>query len=410
MAIAFKLFILLSLANEGYASAVQKRASPIAAIIEIANSALSIFTTVSDLFQTSTERNELENLTRQIIFLKESVNNAISLLRSLAHDIFKLFLRVYINTIESCEIDYRTYMTNPTDAAKNNLLKCHYIMQNVRPLGNYLRGEPIHENRRLFDFYIDEDGVCDGQAIESVLKNLFAEYVIGCNIAITIEYIENDGKSGHYANECEGTMSKIIKNTKHLYKDCARHSYKNFTSSVQTLFKNVNALTSLKDLHANLSAKYPWFEFIIIQMSKSSKAKLGGNFSVAHFEINSANFTFALFVFDRSTKVSMEKQNFSLAIDVDEKDYKGHYFGNSPMLIGHFAGLPIRIVGFAQENNLSCNNTKKYACPSPTQEKTENKTSEPTDISPSMFPGYSNSCFITLCGTIAFALKHLLTT
>ena len=410
MAIFFKLFILLSLANQGYVSAVQKKTFPFIPIFEMTDSALSIVTTISDLFQTSTVRNELDNLTREIFSLKEFMNNAISLLTNLSDDIFKLFIRDHINTIESCEIDYRTYMANSTDAAKNNLLKCRNIMLNVRPLGNYLSGLPILENRRLFDSYINKAGVCNGQAIDSVLKNMFADFCIGCKIAKTIEYIENDGKSGHYANECQETMSRISMNTKQLYKNCARHSYKDFNNSVQTLFKNVSAFTSLKELRANLSAKYPWFEFIIIQMSKFSKAKVGGNFSVAHFEMHGENFSYAIIVFDESTKVSIEKQNFSLAIDVNEKNYKGHYFGNSTMSISHFAGLPIRFKGFAQENNLSCNDrnnseNNEYACPSPTQEKNAKETYVCTNISPSRFPGYSNSIFITLCGTLAFALN-----
>lgn len=409
-----KLYILLLLANVGYASAVQKKVSPISVVVEIANSALSIFTTVRDLFQTSTEKNELENLTREILSVKESVNNAISLLETLAHDMYIHFIKDFINEIKSCEKEYENYMTNSTDAAKNNLLKCSNIMKDVvRTLGDYLRGEPDLKNRRLFDFYKDEDGVCRGQDIESVLKNLFVDFVIGCNIAITIEDIENDGKSGYYANECKGTISEIINYTKQLYKDCARHSYKGFNSSVQTVFRNVSASTSLKDLHANLSSKYPWFEFIIIQMSKFSIAKVGGTLSVAHYEMHGANFSYATFVFDISTKVSMEKQNFSIAIDVDEKDYKGHYFGNSTMSISHFAGLPRRFVGFAPEINFSCNDrnnseNNEYACPSPTREITDENTC--TNISPSMLSGYNNSLFITLCGILAFALNHLLTT
>lgn len=331
-------------------SAAQKKTSLVSGMLEIANSALSMITAVGELFETSTGRNELEHLMKDISDLKKAFEDALTNMGAkMDQNTYKEIITRYTDKIESCKVDYINYKTNSTDVAINNLLKCNDIMWSVRSLKKYLTGKQIYDTKNLFDLYRKESGVCDGYAMDRIYKEFFAHYVIGCIIATEIESVENNGKRGYFADECKHTMSEIITYAGDLYRDCAQNSYAEFCS-VQT---KTTTLTSLKDLYADLSEKYPWFSFVIVKLRKGSKAKVGGNLSVGHYQIQGQEDSYGITVFDVFTEVSREKHNYSLAIDVDVKDYKDHFFENNTMTVSYFANLTWRFVGFATENNWS---------------------------------------------------------
>lgn len=122
--------------------------------------------------------------------------------------------------------------------------------------------------------------MCNGSVIDAVYKSVFAKFVKGCEVASSMEELEND-ESSLYAKECENTTSTINDYMKRLYHNCATSSCKTFHCSVQRLVKGSH-LTSQKYLHGNLSEIYPCFNFLIFKLSKVSKATATGNFFVRH--------------------------------------------------------------------------------------------------------------------------------
>nr|XP_022288112.1 uncharacterized protein LOC111100476 isoform X2 [Crassostrea virginica] len=331
-------------------------------ILEAANSAVSLFTTISDLFQISTEKNELQLLAETLSELKHNLKIGLnSLLIRLEKSIYQNALTRYIDKINSCKKDYFNYVANPSDAAKRNLVKCSDIMESVRPLGNLLSGQRIFDSHPLFDLYKDGEGVCNGSAIESISKNLFADYVIGCTVASTIEAFENGVNTTLYGNECKDTISKVITYMRRLYSDCALPSCKTFHCSVQSLFGEIPP-TSSQDLYSKLSEMYPWLNFLVFKLSKRGKVTAGGNFSIGHYDSHWINgYQYDIFFFDAYIQIIKESLNYSIAIEVPEELYDGHYFGNSTMTKIYFNGLTLTtFVGYASENNALCNDTSEY--------------------------------------------------
>ena len=106
-------------------------------ILEAANSAVSLFTTIGDLFQISSEKNERQQLTEVLSELKHNLKIGLnSLFVRLEKSIYQNALTRYIDQINSCKKDNDNYVANASDAAKRNLEKCSDIMENVRPLGD----------------------------------------------------------------------------------------------------------------------------------------------------------------------------------------------------------------------------------------------------------------------------------
>lgn len=331
-------------------------------ILEAANSAVSLFTTIGDLFQISSEKNERQQLTEVLSELKHNLKiGLISLFVRLEKSIYQNIITPYIDKINSCKKDHDNYVANASDAAIRNLKKCSDIMESVRPLGNLLSGERIFDSHQLFDLYKDGEGVCNGSAIESISKNLFADYVIGCTVATTIETFESGVNTMLYGNECKDTISKVITYMKGLYSDCALPSCKTFHCSVQSLFGQIPP-TSSQDLYSKLSEMYPWFNFLVFKLSKRGKVTAGGNFSIGHYDSHWINgYQYDIFFFDAYIQITQESLNYSIAIEVPEELYDDHYFGNSTMTTIYFNGLTLRtFVGYASENNALCNDTLEY--------------------------------------------------
>ena len=234
---------------------------------------------------------------------------------------------------------------------------CSDIMGSVRPLGKYLSGARTVDGLLFFDFFRNEEGVCNGSAIESVFKALFADYVIGCSVATTIEEIENGANTRLYANECNDIMSTVVDYIKRSYSECAPPSCKSFHSSVQRLFQN-NQISSPKDLFEKLTDEYPWFHFLIFKFLKGGKATASGNFSIGHDDGHWKNeYQYEIFFFDANLEITTEKNIYSFTIQVHEKFYIGHYFGNSTLNMSFQSGFLFRAFrGFATENNEFCTN------------------------------------------------------
>lgn len=58
-------------------STAKKKTSPISGILEMANSALSLITAICELFETSTKRNELEHLMKDVLSLKKNLEDSL---------------------------------------------------------------------------------------------------------------------------------------------------------------------------------------------------------------------------------------------------------------------------------------------------------------------------------------------
>ena len=324
--------------------------------LEATDTALSLFGTILDLFEIATEKDDYQELTKQLSDFQHNLNSGLSsLFLRLDKSTFQNALTGYVNTIDSCETDYLNYVTDPSDASMKNLLKCNSIMESVRPLGKYLSGTRIFDGPLLFDLYKNNEGICDGSAMESVYKTLFAEYVIGCTVATTVERLEHNANTSLYAGECRDTMSKVKDYVKSLYHNCARPSCKIFHCSVQTLFSK-NPPVSPKDLHEKLSQIYPWFNFLVFQFSKGGKTKLGGNFLARHDDDHLTNkSTYDIFYFDGFTQLTKEKQKFSLVVEVSKSLLIDQYFGNSTMEVNFHDGLELgTFVGYAPQTNSLC--------------------------------------------------------
>lgn len=134
-------------------------------------------------------------------------------------------------------------------------------------------------------FYLkDSNGVWNGSALDStcIFKTLFADSVIGCTVATTIERIEHGGIASLNAIECKDTMSKVVDNVKNLYQNCAPPSCRTFHCSVQSLFSRYPP-GSPNDLHSRLSEMYPWSNFLNFEFSEGGETKVGWNFFVRHY-------------------------------------------------------------------------------------------------------------------------------
>nr|XP_022289628.1 uncharacterized protein LOC111101433 [Crassostrea virginica]XP_022289629.1 uncharacterized protein LOC111101433 [Crassostrea virginica] len=322
--------------------------------LDVTGTAMSLFGTILDLFEIATENDDYQELTKQLSDFQHNLDSGFSSLFSrLDKSTFQNALTGYVNTIDSCETDYLNYVTDPSDASMKNLLKCNGVMESVRPLGKYLSGTRIIDGPLLFDLYKNNEGICNGSAMESVYKTLFAKYVIGCTVATSVERIEHTANTSVYATECRDTMSKVRDYVKILYNDCARLSCKVFHCSVQTL---LNPPGSPKYLHEKLSKNYPWFNFLVFQSSKGGKTKLGGNFLARHDDHHLTNkTTYDIFYFDGFTQLTEEKQNFSLVVEVSKYLLNGQYFGNSTMEERFHDGLEHgTFEGYAPKANSLC--------------------------------------------------------
>ena len=334
-----------------------KTMGKVSLVKEVANTALSLFTTIMDLFELSTEKNELEQLTVEISEIKQILKTGLnSFLVRLDKSTYQNTLTGYINKVDSCEIDYLNYVVSPSDASKKNLVKCSDIIESVRPLGKYLSGSRIFDGPLLFDLYKDSNGVCNGSAMESIFKTLFAEYAIGCTIATTIERIEHSENASLYANECKDTMFKIVDYVKSLYQNCAPPACRNFHCSVQSIFSKYPP-GSPDDLHANLSEMYPWFNFLIFEFSEGGETIVGGNFFVRHDDDHMLKGSkYDIYFFDGDIQITTERQNYSLAIQISQNLLISYSFGNSTMTSVFYNGLPYgTFLGFAAKNNSLCN-------------------------------------------------------
>lgn len=327
-------------------------------ILQAAKSALTFIETIVDVFTTSEEEKQLEDLTKEMSSLKQNLRTELnSLLATLHENSYKTVLTVHTDKIESCEKDYFNYVSSSSNATLNYLKKCNNIIDSVRTLSKYLYGEAIFASPPLFDLYKDK-GVCDGYAIDNIFKYLFADLVVGCTIASTIELLEHGPNMKLYENDCKHRMSKVKEYVKSLYHDCAISSCKTFHKRVQELVMD-SSPTSPKDLYENLSGIYPWFNFLVFQFSLGGKATASGNFSIAYDGGHwISRYQYDIFFFDANLQIKKEKEIYSLTIEVHEKFYVGHYFGKSIMAESMAAGSTFRIFqGFAQKTNnlFSCN-------------------------------------------------------
>ena len=169
------------------------------AALDVTDTALSLFSTITDLFEIATENDNYQELTRQLSDFQHNLN---SLFLRLDNSTFQKPLTGYVNTIDSCETAYLNFITDPSNASRKKILKCSDIMESVRYLGKYLSGKTIFDELLLFDLYKNNDGICNGSAMESIYKTLFADYVIGCTVASLIVMLENGANTKLYANEC----------------------------------------------------------------------------------------------------------------------------------------------------------------------------------------------------------------
>nr|XP_022286611.1 uncharacterized protein LOC111099583 [Crassostrea virginica]XP_022286612.1 uncharacterized protein LOC111099583 [Crassostrea virginica]XP_022286613.1 uncharacterized protein LOC111099583 [Crassostrea virginica] len=338
-------------------------ASPIYSISKIANleetnTALSLFYTIRDLYQISTDKNDSGELTKQLSDFKNNVNPGISsLFERLDKLTYQNALTGYINKIDSCQTDHFNYVANPSEESRNNLLKCTDIMESVRPLGKYLSGGKILDAPLLFDLYKNREGICDGPAMESTYKTLFADYAIGCNVASTLARIEHGRNASLYAMECNDTMSQIIDYVKRLYHTCAPPSCRIFHCSVQKLFSK-DFPASPDDLHKKLSEMYPWFNFLIFEFEKRGKTTVGGKFFARHDDDHEGpkGTMYEIFFFDGFKPLTKEEHSLSLVIQVSRKSLIDLSFGNSSMKRDFHEGLDLgTYIGYAPENNFLCN-------------------------------------------------------
>ena len=327
------------------------------AALEVTDTALSLFSTITDLFETSTENDDYQELTRQLSDFKHILNSGLSsLILRLEKSTFQNALTGYVNTIDSCETDYLNYVTGPSDASMKNILKCSSIMESVRPLGKFLSGKTILDELLLFDLYKNNDGICNGSAMESIYKTLFADYVIGCTVATLIEMLENGANTKLYANECKDIMYTIMDYVKSLYRKCASMSCRNFHFSVETLFRN-GQISSSSGLHKVLTDMYPWFNFLVFKLLKGGKVTTSGNFFIGQDGDHWNNgYQYDILFFDANLEITSEKTMYSLIIEIHDQFYKDSYFGNSTMRES-LEILPFRTFrGFATVNNEFCTN------------------------------------------------------
>lgn len=327
------------------------------AILKGTNSALTIIGSIVDFLNIHKEEDNFEHLAAEFSsFKKEWKASLTSIFQKIDKSTYQNVLTGYVNRIDSCEEDYNDFIANPSEATKKNLLKCSDIMHDVRPIGKYLSGESIIDAPPLFELF-KKEGICNGSAMESVFKSLFADYLTGCTIAHTIAIIENTGHL--YANDCKVGMSEIQNNVKELYRDCAPSSCTSIYCYVENQIGGSLTMTP-KSLHESLSNEYPWFSYLILQTSRESEVTVEGNFSARHSSGHWKNpYKYDIIYFDSNIQLTSERKNYSLFMEVSLKFLESYYFGDSTFAKNF--GLNFgTFSGFASENNVLCDDTMPY--------------------------------------------------
>lgn len=311
---------------------------------------------VIDMFTTSTEEKQLEQLTQEMSTLKRAMNSSNSrLLQMVKETSYKTILTANIDKIESCEKDYYNFLADKSEVARKNLEKCNDIIQNVRTLGKYLSGNPIVNTPPLLDLYKDADGVCDGAVINGVFKYVFSNLAVGCSVVRTTEALTHGPDEDLYNNECKTIMNKVLTYMESEYNGCAPKSCNTFHSHVQSQLASHSSLT-LGALNGKLSEMYPWFNFLVFKFAKGGKATDAGNFSLGHDDgIWLQGHRYDIFFFDARIQISQQNQKYLLLIEVHEQYLLGSHFGNVSMETTHYAGDTFKVFqGYASENNVYC--------------------------------------------------------
>lgn len=325
-------------------------------ILEGAVSVVKLVREVIDMFTTSTEEEQLEQLTQEMSTLKRAMNSSNSrLLQMVKETSYKTIITANIDKIESCEKDYYNYLADKSEVARKNLEKCNDIIQNVRTLGKYLSGNSIVNTPPLLDLYKDADGVCDGAVINGVFKYVFSNLAVGCSVVRTTETLTHGHDADLYNNECKTIMNAVLKYMESEYNGCAPKSCNTFHRHVQSQLASHSSLT-VGALHGKLSEMYPWFNFLVFRFAKVGKATDAGNFSLGHDDgIWLQGHRYDIFYFDARIQISQQNQKYLLLIEVHEKYLRGSHFGNVSMETTHYAGDTFKVFqGYASENNVYC--------------------------------------------------------
>lgn len=325
-------------------------------ILKATVSAVDLIREVIDMFTTSKEEKQLEELTKEMSTLKKTIDlNNSRMLQMIKENSYKTILTFHIDKIESCEKDYFNYQANKSIVARKNLEKCHDVIDNVRTLGKYLSGESIIRTPPLFDLYKDANGVCDGAVIDGVFKYVFTNLAVGCSVVRTTEPLISGHDTNLYGTECESVMNKVLKYMESVYKGCAMKSCITFHSNVQRQLAKYPSIT-LVALHEKLSEMYPWFNFLVFKMAKGGKATPNGNFSSGHKDdIWLQGYRYDIFYFDALVQISQQNQIYLISIEIHKNFLQGYHFGNLSLGTSHAAGSTFIVYqGYASVNNVYC--------------------------------------------------------
>lgn len=243
---------------------------------------------------------------------------------------YKIVLSRHINKIESCKIDHRNFLQQPTSiAAIENLKKCDDIILDARTLWRYLSGHSILGLKPIFEYYT-KDKSCNGLQINNMFQYLHTVFVDGCAIAVTNERIAFNQSSTLYRDECLQMVEDIEQYIRYFFDQCTNMSCSTFDEQVTQVLNGpeiVNTSTAITALEDN----FPWYIFLAIESSSAdSVIANNGTFALNSKTVVIEGICYHIFwtnFYVRFTKNKTSTNDTFVKVTISSCDYLGSSSG-----------------------------------------------------------------------------------
>lgn len=209
----------------------------------------------------------MEELHNKLDYITQQLEDLLFLVSELP---YKIAISQHIDKIRSCKTDFNNLFGNPNNTAALSIFKkCHNIVVSVRAIGRYLSGKASIGPYPFFEIYYEKDGYYRGQAIETMFRYLYTNFIDGCILIVAAERMVYNQTSALYRDECWKTFGEINSYMTKFYRKCMTKSCSSFLSQVSKLFQTYqikNTSAALKILENN----FPWFQFIVVESSTTA--------------------------------------------------------------------------------------------------------------------------------------------
>lgn len=160
-------------------------------------------------------RKSIKELHNKLNYISQQLEDLLFVINELP---YKITLSQHIDKIRSCKTDFNNLLRNPNSTAARSIFeKCHEIISNVRAIGRFLSGQASIGPYPFFEIYHEKDGYYNGQAIETMFRYLYTNFIDGCTLAVAAERMLYNGTSTLYRDECWKTVEDINSYMRHFY-------------------------------------------------------------------------------------------------------------------------------------------------------------------------------------------------